>query len=153
MSSKESKGSREDPKKKDWKDRRVANSSYTYKQLTDQVVKAHNDLEAERNEPNPSARAIQNAAKAAEDLHDLAHAHEKKMIREGHITEDERKEGQWHHKPQWWNPFGNRTIHNPGDNTRAGSLHLRGGKKKRKTKRRKKTRKHKRRKRRKTRKR
>jgi hypothetical protein len=165
MSSKESNRSSEDPEKEDWKDMKVANSSYTYKQLADQVVKAHNDLEAERNEPNSYAKGIQNAEEELRRIHGLLHAHEKRMIQQNRLTENQRKKGQWHHKPQWWNPLGNRIIHNPGGDTQAGPLHLRGGKKKRKTKRkktkrkkrktkrRKKTRKHKRRKRRKTRKR
>jgi len=172
MSSTESKETKED--RDAWKDEEVENwvdprgrSQGTYRELVDQVVKAHDDLKDAHNPYGGDRRGgtIQRAAEAAERLHDLAHAHEKKMIQQNRLTEIQRKKGQWHHKPQWWNFLGNRKIHNPRDDTKAKPLHLRGGKKKRKTKRkktkrkkrktkrRKKTRKHKRRKRRKTRKR
>jgi len=144
----------------EWKKEKVNIKGYlgmpsSYNEIAKRAVKAHEDLLDERRRGN-TAGSIQRAEESVKSYVKLARSHEKAMIEKGHLTEADRRKGQWHHKSQWWNPFGKGTIYNPKGVIGSPPLHFRGGKKKRKTKRKKrkkrnKTRKHKRRKKRKTR--
>ena len=105
----------------DWKKETVNGANgKKWQDLHDEVVRQHELALLERDDPmGGSEVGYQNFIEAAKKAAKLARDHEKKMIKQGHLTEAERKAGIHHRFPKW---VGSPTVH-----TASGEILTLGG--------------------------